>query len=219
MRWRNHQLPAVSFLKAKAIGDGHPGNSDPLDEQAFVVNTINQLQQSDEWDSTAVVILYDDSDGWYDHQMDPVIHQSMSTGDDFLTDPGKCGAYPPPNPPPVPPNGRCGLGPRQPLMLISPWAKENYVDHRITEQASVIRFIEDNWGLDRLGGFPNDATAGSLEGMFDFDKKHDDSFPHKLILNPSTGTVVSELDGGHERDHDDHGRDDHGYDRHDDRRW
>ena len=69
-------------------------------------------------------------------------------------------------------------------MVISPWAKENYVDHRITDQASVIRFIEDNWGLDRLGGFSNDATAGSLFGMFDFDKKHDDSFPHKLISNP-----------------------------------
>lgn len=81
-------------------------------------------------------------------------------------------------------------------MVISPWAKENYVDHRITDQASVIRFIEDNWGLDRLGGFSNDATAGSLFGMFDFDDKDNGKNPRKLFLDQTYGTVVSES-GGH----------------------
>ena len=61
-------LPAVSFLKAPANMDGHAGYSDPLLEQQFVVNVINALQKSDFWNSTAVVITWDDSDGWYDHQ-------------------------------------------------------------------------------------------------------------------------------------------------------
>ena len=83
-------LPAVSFLKAMALQDGHAGYSDPLDEQAFVVNVINSLAKSDDWESTAVVILYDDSDGWYDHQMGPIVNQSTSTAD-HLTGPGTCG--------------------------------------------------------------------------------------------------------------------------------
>jgi len=44
-----------------------------------------------------------------------------------------------------PVNGRCGYGPRLPLLVISPWAKHNFVDHRVTDQSSIIRFIEDNW--------------------------------------------------------------------------
>src|SRR5262249_15766925 len=62
-------LPAVSFLKAAAYQDGHAAYSDPLDEQTFLVNTINHLEQLPEWKSTAVIIAYDDSDGWYDHVM------------------------------------------------------------------------------------------------------------------------------------------------------
>ena len=60
-------LPQVSFLKAVAAEDAHPGYSGPLDEQRFVVRTLNALQQSSEWASTAVFLAYDDSDGWYDH--------------------------------------------------------------------------------------------------------------------------------------------------------
>jgi phospholipase C len=62
-------LPAVSFLKAPAFQDGHAGYSNPLDEQNFLVEVINALQKSPEWSETAVIITYDDSDGWYDHQM------------------------------------------------------------------------------------------------------------------------------------------------------
>src|SRR5208282_4995042 len=83
-------FPSVSFLKAPGFQDGHAGYSDPLDEQTFVVNTINFLQQQQEWKDTAVIIAYDDSDGWYDHQMSPITNQS-TTADDALTDQGACG--------------------------------------------------------------------------------------------------------------------------------
>ncbi len=62
-------LPSVSFLKAPAYQDGHAGYSDPLDEQEFLVSTVNHLQRTQDWGDIAVVILYDDSDGWYDHVM------------------------------------------------------------------------------------------------------------------------------------------------------
>lgn len=53
-------FPAVSILKAPGYLDGHPGYSDPLDEQNFVVNTINTLQKHPEWKSTVVAIAWDD---------------------------------------------------------------------------------------------------------------------------------------------------------------
>jgi phospholipase C len=58
-------LPAVSFLKAPAAQDGHPGYSGPLDEQGFLVDTINRLQAAPEWKDMAIILTYDDSDGWY----------------------------------------------------------------------------------------------------------------------------------------------------------
>ena len=87
------ELPAVSYLKAKGAFDGHAGYSDPVDEQTFLVQTINRLQRSPEWRHLAIVIAYDDSDGWYDHAMDPVVNQS-DVSDDNLTGPGACGALP-----------------------------------------------------------------------------------------------------------------------------
>ena len=178
------RLPAVSFLKAKAAQDGHAGYSDPLDEQTFLVQTINAIQQSPEWKDTAIIIAYDDSDGWYDHQMDPVINQS-NVQDDALTGPGVCGTTPAGAVP-----GRCGYGPRLPLLVISPFARHNYVDHSITDQASILRFIEDNWELGRIGGDSNDAKAGVLDNFFNFNQN--DS--HKLLLDPATGVVLPQHD-------------------------
>ena len=132
-------LPAVSYLKPQAYQNAHPGNSNPLDEQAFIVNVVNTLQQSGYWDSTAVILAYDDSDGWYDHQMGPLVNGSFTTSDS-LTGTNACGTsgvtpqLPGPNSNGAPVSGRCGYGPRQPLMVISPWAKPNYVDHTLTDQ-------------------------------------------------------------------------------------
>jgi|SRR5580700_5125738 phospholipase C len=178
------RLPAVSYLKAKGAFDGHPGYSDPLDEQTWIVSTINAIQQSQYWKDTAIIIAYDDSDGWYDHAMDPVINQSNSAGDDNLTGPGTCGVTVAGGTP-----GRCGYGPRLPLLVISPYAKHNYVDHRITDQSSIVRFIEDNWSLGRIGNGSFDVKAGTLNGFFDFD---DSATNHKLILDPSTGTPLQQ---------------------------
>jgi len=177
-------LPAVSFLKAAAFQDGHAGYSDPLDEQTFLVETINHLQKLSSWRNTAVIIAYDDSDGWYDHMVPPLINQSQ-TSIDALTGAGKCGSNPMrvPAGPTGPQQGRCGLGMRQPLIVISPFAKRNFVDHTLTDQSSIARFIEDNFGLGQIGNGSFDAVTGSLSAMFDFNHRHS----HKLLLDPSTG--------------------------------
>jgi phospholipase C len=179
-------LPAVSFLKAAAYQDGHAGYSSPLDEQTFLVDTINRLQKTPDWASTAVVIAYDDSDGWYDHQMSPIVNQSIDPAHDGLTAAGTCGA----NPAKVAGGyqDRCGYGPRLPLLVISPYAKTNFVDHTVTDQSSILRFVEDNWGTGRVGNFSFDEKAGTLDNLFSFaDTKAASEGQRKLILDPATG--------------------------------
>ncbi|HXQ26543.1 MAG TPA: alkaline phosphatase family protein [Candidatus Acidoferrales bacterium] len=188
---QNHNLPAVSYVKAIAIEDGHAGYSDPIDEQFFLVNTINAIIQAGYWKDTAIIITYDDSDGWYDHQMAPIVNQS-NVADDQLLGPGNCGTPKPIDAEGDIQNGRCGFGPRLPLLAVSPYARSNYVDHRVTDFSSVVRFIEDNWNLGRIGNGSADATAGKLDGLFDFDG-HDSGF-RGLILDPSTGVVIPQGD-------------------------
>jgi phospholipase C len=132
-----------------------------------------------EWEHTAIVILYDDSDGWYDHVMGPIVRQS-NTPDDPLFGAGSCGTAPAGTF-----QGRCGFGPRQPLLVISPWSRQNHVDHTLTDQSSILRFIEDNWHLGRLGRQSSDAQAGSLFGLFDFAEHH--ARAPQLLLDPTTG--------------------------------
>ncbi|HVN18474.1 MAG TPA: alkaline phosphatase family protein [Dongiaceae bacterium] len=182
-------LPAVSFLKAQAYQDGHAGYSDPLDEQTFLVNTINFLEALPSWSSTAVVVMYDDSDGWYDHQMGPIVNTSTGTAD-ALTAPGACGngKIVLPGVTGAPAMGRCGYGPRLPLLVVSPWARQNFVDHTVTDQSSILRFVEDNWlGGERIGQGSFDDLASSIAQMFDFSHQHGD---HRLFLNPSSGEPI-----------------------------
>jgi phospholipase C len=158
----NGNLPEVSYLKAAEYQDGHAGYSDPIDEQHWLVNTINHIQKLPQWHDTAVVIAYDDSDGWYDHVMSPVVNASNDPSQDALTGTScgtpAAGAY----------QDRCGYGPRLPLLVISPYAKSNYVDNTVTDQSSILKFVEDNWKLGQIGDQSFDAKAGSLDGMFNF---------------------------------------------------
>lgn len=183
-------LPAVSFLKAPSYQDAHPGNSNPLDEQAFLVNVLNALQTSAFWNTTAVIVAYDDSDGWYDHQQAPIINASFSTSD-FLSGTSACGtAGVTPQLRGVnsaaPVNGRCGPGVRTPLLVMSPWAKPNFVDHTLTIQSSILLFIEQNWKLGSIGGGSFDAVSNPINNMFDFTHGTPQNTT-PLILSPITG--------------------------------
>ena len=187
-----NKFQAVSILKAVSNQDGHAGYSDPLMEQQFIVKTINAIQQSSFWADTAIILTYDDSDGWYDHQIGPIVNssavnntQSAANGDQ-LNGAGKCGNGTPlkdANGNAI--QGRCGYGPRLPLLVISPYAKQNFVDHSLTDQTSVLRFIEDNWNTGRIGG-SFDALAGTINNMFDFTSNR--GAEPILLLDPTLAT-------------------------------
>jgi phospholipase C len=183
------RLPAVSFLKASGYQDGHAGYSDPKDEQQFIVSEINALQRTPDWSSTAVVISYDDSDGFYDHVYSGVHNPSNTSAvatppgaQDFLNGNGICGKTT--STPLAGQNGRCGYGPRLPLLVISPYAKHNTVDHTLTDQSSILKFVEDNWRLPKIKG-SYDAIAGTLNNMFDFHGNQGRN--ETLVLDPVTG--------------------------------
>jgi phospholipase C len=180
-------MPQVSFLKPPAYENGHAGNSDPLDEQRFLVEEINMIEQSKYWPNTAIVIDYDDSDGWYDHQLGPIVDPSSDTSDE-LDGPGKCGTVTAETPEH---KDRCGVGPRLPLLVISPWARRNYVDGTFTVQSSITKFIEENWNLGKIGAGSEDALSGTLDNMFDFDRS--DPRSPGILLNSETGEIESEI--------------------------
>ncbi|HET8879033.1 MAG TPA: alkaline phosphatase family protein, partial [Arthrobacter sp.] len=145
--------------------------------------TVNQIQKSKNWENTAVVLAYDDSDGWYDHAAAKVKNSSNSADDAAWCQNAAASG--------VPMAGgyadRCGPGPRQPLVVISPYAKKNFVDHTETDQASVLRFIEDNWHTGQIGDASADAAAGSMKAMFNFDHKRSGS----VLLDEQTGAVAA----------------------------
>jgi phospholipase C len=177
------QLPSVSYLKAPEYEDAHPGYSDPTDEQRFLVNEINSIEESKYWSSTAIVVTYDDSDGWYDSAVPPVINGSHDSTDDEAICTSAAVTI-------GTANDRCGYGQRLPMLVISPYTRENYVSSNLTDTASVVKFIEDNWlkGESIPGSY--DSVSGSLDapgGLLDFRTQ-----PHftPVILNPATGAVV-----------------------------
>jgi phospholipase C len=175
-------LPNYSFLKAPAYEDGHPSYSDPLDEQRWLVRTINRLEALPTWKSTVIFITYDDSDGWYDHVMPPIVNQSQDPQADALEG-NNAGTK-------APLDGyqdRLGYGPRLPMIVVSPYAKHNAVINTLADQASVLRFVEDNWNLGRIGNGSFDEEAGSLQNMFDFSPGYDNP---PVFLDPDTGEPV-----------------------------
>ena len=148
-------------------------------------------------------VNYDDSDGWYDHVYSGVTNPSPSIADNLTstvtgkittTHPtsGKCGS--PQARPLAGQQGRCGFGPRLPMIAISPCAASDAVDHNLSDQASIINFIEYNWNLPGIPGSfdqalkSTDATEGipfDLAGMFDFSNCDQPALP----LDPTTGQI------------------------------
>jgi phospholipase C len=186
-------LPAVSFLKAPGYQDGHAGYSDPADEQQFVAREINALERTPDWRNTVVIVAYDDSDGWYDHAYSGVRNPSLSPADNLINTTftgatsGQCGPSPQTKAPLAGEQGRCGFGPRQPLLVISPFARHNHVDHNLSDVASIINLVEFNWRLPGISGSADQVLGRfDLAGMFRFHGRRNE----ELLLNPATGRPI-----------------------------
>jgi phospholipase C len=79
-----------------------------------------------------------------------------------------------------------------PFLVISPWARKNFVDSTVTDQSSIPRFIEDVFlSSQRIGGGSFDSIAGPITAMFDFSNAAAPPSPAVVLLDPTTGKVTT----------------------------
>ncbi len=134
-------LPAVSWVIPTEANSDHPGNASDTGP-SWVGSVVNAIGESQYWNSTAIVVVWDDWGGFYDHVPPPFFDRWG------------------------------GLGFRVPLLIASPYARQGssryggYVSHTQYEFGSILKFIEDVFGLGRLG--TTDVRANSIDDSFDF---------------------------------------------------
>ena len=140
----NGQLPHVSWVMPYAGASDHAGGGSGNGGPAWVASIVNAIGQSPYWNHTAIIIIWDEWGGWFDH----VLPQQYA---DPVT-----GAYE-------------GLGYRTPTIIVSPYAKVGYVSKQQHENASSLHFIETTFGLPSLG--LADARADAYADMFNFSQQ------------------------------------------------
>jgi phospholipase C len=135
-------LASVTWVSPSKADSDHPAYHSDLGP-SWVTSVVNAIGQSSYWNSTAIVIVWDDWGGWYDNSKPPHL--------DYR-----------------------GLGFRVPCLIISPYAKDGYVDHTQYEFGSILKFIEEVYGTGSIGptskGY-TDQRATSLDAAFDFNQK------------------------------------------------
>ena len=135
------KLAAVTWVTPTKEDSDHPGGGSDRGP-SWVGAVVNAIGQSKFWDSSAIVVVWDDWGGQYDNMPPPQL--------DFR-----------------------GLGIRVPCLIVSPYAKKNYVSHTLYEWGSILKFVEQVYGLPALGtaqdGY-SDARANSIIDSFDFNQ-------------------------------------------------
>ena len=123
-----NQLANVSWVIPSEPDSDHPGET--IDNgPSWVASVVNAIGTSPYWNSTAIIIVWDDWGGLYDN-MKPTAQY-----------------------------GYGGLGPRVPAIIVSPYAKAGYISATPYEFGSILRYIEDNWNLGQLGTTDSRATS------------------------------------------------------------
>lgn len=122
--------------------DDHPAYSDAQISEGMVAQAVNAIAASPYWSQSAIIITWDDSEGDYDHVRPPL--RSYGPDDSLITD-----------------------GPRVPLMLISPYARTNYISQEQGSHSSVVKFIDRVFNLPPLALLP-DEFDGRVKGFFQF---------------------------------------------------
>ncbi|MGA8533971.1 MAG: alkaline phosphatase family protein [Candidatus Tumulicola sp.] len=149
------QLQQVSWVMPSGKKSDHAGRDSGANGPDWVASIVNAIGESKYWNSTAIIIMWDEWGGWYDH------------------------VHPPQYPDPVT-HAREGLGFRVPLIVVSPYAKAGYISHAQHEIASTVHYIEFIFGLGNLG--LADTRADAFDDMFDYSQNplHFQEIPTKL---------------------------------------
>jgi len=136
----NHQLPTISWVIPAGKNSDHAGSPNSVGGPSWVAAIVNAIGHSSYWANTAIIVTWDDWGGWYDHVPPPqVVNDGTSWGSGYV------------------------YGFRVPFMVISPYAKPAYISHVDRDFGSILRFMEENFGLSPLGY----ADAYSADDLFD----------------------------------------------------
>ena len=172
------KLPQVSHIVAPAADSEHPGPSSPAQGADFTARGIEALTADPKvWARTVLLVMYDENDGFFDH-MPPPAPPSKDAAGAVLggSTVDTAGEYhlvanPTETLGDVPAlMGRpYGLGPRVPMLVISPWSRGGYVNSQVFDHTSVIRFLEARFGVTEPNISPwRRAVCGDLTSCFDF---------------------------------------------------
>src|SRR6185437_10953259 len=128
-------IPSVMWVNASPGHSMHPGQGNIANGIEWLDDFVQAVKGSSEWSSTAIVVIWDESGGWYDHVPPPQL------------------------------SGTIGLGARVPVLVISPLAKTNYISNQQMDFVSVLRFIQWNWALGTFadsGQAGREAQSGNI---------------------------------------------------------
>jgi phospholipase C len=145
-------LPAVSFIKPDDIVDGHPGTSFPALYEAFAKKIVEAVQQQPAIWAETAIFITTDESG-------------------ALYDSGY-----------IQPLDYFGDGPRIPLIVASPFSKTGFVDHTYTDHASLLKFVEANWGLKPISSRSRDNLPNP---------KHSPAAPYFPRNSPAIGDLMT----------------------------
>jgi phospholipase C len=153
-------LPAFSFLDPNYADVSEENPQDIQAGEAFIAQVVNALTRSRLWKKTALFITWDEHGGYYDHVPPPKAIKPDNIAP--ITNPA---ALSNPNEP-LAPGGYDRYGFRVPLLVVSPWARANYISTITQDHTSILAFIERKWNLPALTY--RDANAHPLTDYFDF---------------------------------------------------
>ena len=133
---QHNKLPAVSFIKFAGIDNEHPGYTDVVTGQQHVADIVAAVQNSNIWNTCAIIVTYDENGGRWDHVVPPVRSDGWGTGT------------------------------RVPAIIISPLAQKGFVDHTEFETVSILKFLESRFHLAPLAARDADPAVNDLVEVF-----------------------------------------------------
>jgi phospholipase C len=140
---QNGTLPNVSWVIPEDANSDHPGDGSVDDGPSWVASVVNAIGQSQYWNSSVIIVLWDDWGGFYDNASPAFLQDNFG-----------------------------GLGFRVPCMIVSPYAiagsgsQSGYISHTQYEFGSILKYIEQNWNLGSLN--TTDKRATSIADVLDY---------------------------------------------------
>ncbi len=185
------KLPQVSFIVATAEGSEHPLPSSPAQGADYTASVLKALTANPAvWNKTVLFLMFDENDGFFDHMPPPAPPSDHASGASTVDTSGEYHQFDSGEQTEAPDlMGRpYGLGPRVPMTVISPWSRGGWVNSQVFDHTSVIRFLEQRFGVTEPHITPwRRAVCGDLTSAFDFTKPDTSPFMHLL---PETAALA-----------------------------